>query len=43
MLLLPQGVISSAETVAEVREQVDLAFQASEQELLVAPPSCCGC
>ena len=42
MLLLPQGVIS-AETVAEVREQVDLAFQASEQELLVAPPSCCGC
>ena len=42
MLLLPQGVIS-AETVAEVWEQVDLAFQASEQELLVAPPSCCGC
>ena len=38
MLLLPQGVIS-AETVAEVREQVDLAFQASEQELLVGSAS----
>lgn len=37
-LLVPQGVIS-AETLAEVREQVDLAFRRSQQELLVGPAS----